>query len=135
MRNHLQAERQKQLEKELSRGLLRRLVEEVVRAEVADAYGEEMWERPLRQKAFTWWRSRTRAKQSQRERAMQRSVTRSNFGQRVQALTLSSLGSPMDEGETRNVSSAPWPMGDVDQDIASSLRKASPVELSSRMQN
>lgn len=125
LRNKLKSERRTQLENQLSQGLLNRLVDEIARVEVADAYGEEMWERPLRQKAFTWWRSSARAKRAQRQRDMQRSVTRSDFGHRIKALTLSALGSPTDEAQASDMSSGAWTIDDVDQDIASSLRKAS----------
>lgn len=125
LQKRLKLERRTRVENQLSESLLNRLVEGIVREEVADAYGEEMWELPLRQKAFSWWRTRARTKRALRHRDMQRSVTRSEFGHRVKALSVSALGSQMNNGEARGMPSEVWPADDVDQDIASSLRKAS----------
>jgi hypothetical protein len=134
LRNKLKSEQRTQLESQLSKGLLNRLVEEIARAEVADAYGEEMWERPLRQKAFMWWRRRAGTKRAQRQRDMQRSVTRGDFGHRIKALTLSALGNPTNEGQARDVSSGSWSVEDVDQDIASSLRKVNRAQPITNLQ-
>lgn len=126
LESRLALARRKRIENKLVEGLLSQMVESVVREEVADAYGEEMWELPLRLKVFAWWRRCAQEKQARRIRASQRCVTRDDFSRRVKALTISTLeNTAADAAETNTVQSRLWPKEDVDQDMTTSLRKVS----------
>jgi hypothetical protein len=118
--------RRTRIENKLVEDLLNQMVEGAVREEVADAYGEEMWESPLRRKVFGWWRRCALEKRARRIRASQRSVTRDDFSRQVKALTISTLESTAaDAGDMKPVQSRLWSEEDVDQDMTSSLRKVS----------
>ncbi|KAJ9102466.1 hypothetical protein QFC21_002866 [Naganishia friedmannii] len=122
-----QLQRRTQVESVLCERILIQMAGEIIREEAADAYGEEMWELPLRQRSFTWWRSKARSRAERRERDLDRAARRSEYKKHIQSLVLGTSLSlsqnridPAD-GETPTS----WAPDDVDQDATISLRKLS----------
>ena len=126
LESRLAVMRRTRIETKLVEGLLNQIVESLVRDEAADAYGEEMWESPLRLKVFTWWRKAAREKRALRMRSMQRSVTRDEFSKKVKGLTISTLASVNANAYApETLSSRTWPAEDMDVDTNTQLRKVS----------
>lgn len=126
LESRLALARRTQMETQLVKGLLNQMVESAIRDEVADAYGEEIWESPLRRKVFSWWRRCAQEKRDRRVRRLQRSVTRDDFSKRVKALTISTLESAnADTSALKTGPSGAWTVDDMDQDTNTHLRKVS----------
>jgi hypothetical protein len=120
-----QLQRRAQVESMLCERILMQMADEIIRDEAADAYGEEMWESPLRQRTFTWWRLKAQSKAERRKREFDRAARRSEYKKHIQSLALgSSLSMPQDQltvADSETPSS--WSLDDVDQDAMISLRK------------
>ncbi|GHJ87686.1 hypothetical protein NliqN6_4088 [Naganishia liquefaciens] len=118
LEDRLAAARRARLEEKLIDGLLNQMIESVVRDEVADAYGEEIWESPLRLKVFAWWRKSARERRARRLRSTQRSITRDDFSKKVKALTISTIHSANSDAYTSEASrSRNWPAENLDMDV------------------
>lgn len=126
LESRLAVMRRSRIENKLVEGLLNQMVESLIRDEAADAYGEEMWESPLRLKVFAWWRKAAREKRALRMRSMQRSITRDEFSKRVKGLTISTLASVNgDAYAPEALPSRTWPAEDMDVNTNTQLRKVS----------
>ncbi|KAJ9107946.1 hypothetical protein QFC19_002689 [Naganishia cerealis] len=114
-----------QLERKLCERALIQMTEEVIREEVADAYGEEMWEFPLRKRTFTWWRMKARSKIERRERDLERAARQTEYKKHIQRLALGlPLRASADQIDLEESGTLPpQASDDVDQDATISLRK------------
>ncbi|KAJ9121664.1 hypothetical protein QFC22_002284 [Naganishia vaughanmartiniae] len=123
-----------QVESVLCERILIQMADEIIQEEAADAYGEEMWESPLRQRTFTWWRLKARSKAERRDRDLDRAARRSKYKQHIQSLVLgSSLSSSQNQIDADSETPTSWAPSDVDQDATVSLRKVcTSVQLSKR---